>query len=299
MTPSSTINRTKRLPQWAADIVANPPQSGDGFHFWLFRAARALWKCGRNKEEIDAILENAAATCGRYVHAREIQSAVKNSYEVMLRGPTLGCRPWLTINAEQREAITAGGDSLVGLWERSPVRFEDNEQHTEFIIDQLFPRNALLCCGRSNSDFDTKTREQWRGQLAAQQFIVPNTMCAVRGLTQDGRQSKHSLSNTGARRFLVVEFDTGTADDHAALLLHLAERAPLAVGMHSGGKSLHGWFYCSGQPESRLELFMRYAVGLGADRATWTPSQFVRMPDGKRDNSERQVVYFFNPGVVK
>ena len=44
---------------------------------------------------------------------------------------------------------------------------------------------------------------------------------------------------------------------------------------------------------------MRYAVSLGADRATWTRSQFVRMPDGTRDNGKRQTVYFFNPEVLK
>jgi hypothetical protein len=44
---------------------------------------------------------------------------------------------------------------------------------------------------------------------------------------------------------------------------------------------------------------MQYAVSLGADRATWTRSQFVRMPDGARGNGERQTVFFFNPGVLK
>ena len=67
---------------------------------------------------------------------------------------------------------------------------------------------------------------------------------------------------------------------------------------HSGGKSLHGWFFCAGQPEERLLRLMRYAVSLGADPATWTRSQFVRVPDGTRDNGKRQAVYLFNPEVI-
>jgi len=55
----------------------------------------------------------------------------------------------------------------------------------------------------------------------------------------------------------------------------------------------------TGQPEERLHRFMRYAVSLGADRATWTRSQFVRMPDGTRDNCKAQTVYFFNPEVCR
>jgi hypothetical protein len=88
-------------------------------------------------------------------------------------------------------------------------------------------------------------------------------------------------------------------DDHAALLWHLALKAPLAMVVHSGSKSLHGWFFCAGQPEERLRQVMRYCVSLGADRATWTRSQFVRMPDGTREGGKRQVVYYFNPEVIK
>jgi hypothetical protein len=44
---------------------------------------------------------------------------------------------------------------------------------------------------------------------------------------------------------------------------------------------------------------MNYAVSLGADSATWTRSQFVRMPDGMREGGARQMVYFFNPEVLK
>ena len=126
------------------------------------------------------------------------------------------------------------------------------------------------------------------------QFIVPSPMSAVTGLTKDGRESKHALDNTGPRRFLVCEFDTGTIDQHAALLIHLAEFAPLVCVVHSGRKSLHGWFLVQDQPEDKVLRFFRYAVKLGADPATWTRSQFVRMPDGTRDNGSRQTVYFLS-----
>ena len=119
-------------------------------------------------------------------------------------------------------------------------------------------------------------------------------MSAVSGLTKDGRESKHTISNTGPRRFLVAEFDSGGTDDHAAILIHLAEYAPLVCAVHSGGKSLHGWFFVASQPEDKIVRFFRYAVSLGADPATWTRSQFVRMPDGTRNNGARQTVFFLN-----
>ena len=191
------------------------------------------------------------------------------------------------------------GVGFVDLWEMSPVRFEDNDPHCEETLDTLFPGNPLLCCGKSSFDFATRSREEWRGKLTELQLIVPSPMSSRTGRTLKGSESEHSLENTGPRRFLVIEQDAGTVDEQAAILVHLAQRAPLALAVHSGSKSLHGWFFCAGQCEDTLRSFMRAAVTLGADRATWARLQFVRMPDGIRDNGIRQTLYFFNPEIVK
>ena len=202
--------------------------------------------------------------------------------------PVQSTAKWPRVNQEQREAIIRDNGGLADLWELSHPRIEDNAQHTKEIIDRIFPGNPLLCCGKSSQEFDTRPREDWRGELSALALIVPSPMSAIEGVTKEGKPSKHTLSNTADRRFLICEFDTGTpdklADEHAALLLHLGTFAPLVCVLHSGGKSLHGWFYVQGQPDAKVEKFFRYAVSLGADRATWTRSQFVRMPDGMRDN---------------
>jgi hypothetical protein len=292
-----------QLPAFLQELLAAPPQAGEGVHGWLFRVARQL-HAHLPAGEIVSLLESRVATCGRFVPRNEIVEAVKNSlacaWQPGSRSQPIHAAPkWPSVNQEQREAVIRNGGGLVDLWEQSPVRIEDNASHTEEIIDALFPSDPLLCCGKSNSDFDTRSREQWRGQLSALQLIVPSSMMARSGLTKERKQSAHALSITGPRRYLGVEFDQGNVDDHAALFLYLAETAPLALVVYSGNKSLHGWFFCAGQPEERLKRFMRYTVSLGADRATWTPSQFVRMPDGARANGKRQTVYFFNPGVLK
>lgn len=299
MNSSITYRRSIHLPRWAADIIANPPKSGEGFHLWLFRAARALWKCGRDEYEIRAVLESCATTCGRRVTEREIEDAMRNSQTTTFQSACFQPQRWPSLNAEQREAIITNGGGLVDLWETSPVRFEDNAAHTEQIIDTLFPDNPLLCCAATKATARTAKREEWRGRMSGLQLIVPNPMAALTGLNQSGELSHRCLTNTGARRFLVVEFDAGTTDEHAALLLHLAERVPLAIAVFSGSKSLHGWFYCPDTAEEKVSRFFRYAVSLGADRATWTRCQLVRMPDGLRENGNRQVVYFFNARVLK
>jgi hypothetical protein len=289
---------TGQLPPFLQALIASPPRAGEGVHGWLFRVARQL-HAHLPAGAIVNLLESRAQGCGRHISRKEIEDAVKNSIPCAWQpkgntSPVQSAAKWPTVNQEQRAAILRDSGGLADLWELSKPRIEDNGQHTETIIDRLFPGNTLLCCGKSSQEFDTRPREVWRGKLSALQLIVPSPMSAVTGMTKDGKESKHTLDNTGARRFLICEFDTGTPDEHAALLLHLGTFAPLVCSVHSGGKSLHGWFYVLGQSDAKVEKFFRYAVSLGADRATWTRSQFVRMPDGTRDNGKRQTVFFLN-----
>ena len=288
----------KKLPPFLRELLDAPPRAGEGVHTWLFHVARQL-HAHLPAGEIVALLESKVAHCGRAVSSAEIISAVQNSLPCAWQSkgntaPVQSRVKWPGLNKEQREAIVRDNGGLADLWERSYPRIEDNQTHTEEIIDALFPGNPLLCCAASNSIFDTKPRKNWRGELSALQLIVPSSMFALTGLTKEGKESAHALTNTGGRRFLICEFDTGTPDEHAALLLHLGTFAPLVCVVHSGGKSLHGWFYVHGKPDAKVEKFFRYAVSLGSDRATWTRSQFVRMPDGRRDNGKRQTVFFLN-----
>ena len=81
----------------------------------------------------------------------------------------------------------------------------------------------------------------WRDELAKRALIVPSPMSALTGRTKEGKESAHCLENTGPRRFLVVEQDPRlpadatedekqqAADEQAAVLMHLAERVPLAL----------------------------------------------------------------------
>ena len=288
----------KSLPLFIDEMLAAPPRAGEGVHNWLYLVARQL-HAHLPAVEIISLLESRVQNCGRVVSRKEITDAVQAAMLTAWQpngnaAPVQSAAKWPKVNQEHRTAILRDGGGLADLWELSKPRIEDNGQHTEIIIDRLFPGDALLCCGKSNSNFDTKPREAWRGELSTLALIVPSPMSAVTGTTKDGKESKHTLANTGARRFLICEFDTGTADEHAALLLHLGTFAPLVCAVHSGGKSLHGWFFVAGQSAAKIEKFFRYAVSLGADRATWTRSQFVRMPDGTRENGQRQTVFYTN-----
>jgi len=293
----------KPLPKFIIDLLKSPPQRAEngGLHNWLFRMA-CLLHAHLSEEEVLEILK--AVTSDQYVKYNEVEDAVRNSKGREWR-PGSSSRvdrqpAWPKINQEQREAIIASEGGFVDLWESSPIRFDDQESHTEQIVDALFPENPLLCVGWSSSKFRTNHREVFRDQLSQMQLVVPSPMTSITGKTKDGRISEHTLDNTGARRFLVVEQDSINKmpiplDEQAAVLLHLSTKAPLVLAVHSGGKSVHGWFYCDGRDEPFVHRFYSLAVSLGADPKVFTRSQFVRMPDGVRDNGNRQTVYYFDP----
>ena len=201
---------------------------------------------------------------------------------------------WPELNTQIRQSIIQEGHNLTTLWELSSPRIESNRRQTEDIILRMFTDNPLLCMGRNRYRYDTKPRDAWRGTMHEMALINPSPMSAIRGLSKEGKWDKHTLNNTGERRYLVVEFDSGIIDEHAAILIHLGQIAPLVLVVHSGGKSLHGWFYVHNQPETKVLNFFRYAVSLGADRQLWSRCQFARMPDGTRENGARQSVYYLN-----
>ena len=303
-------------------VLRSCPTAGDGVNRWLFCAARKLHLLKVESSTIEELLERASANCGRLVKAAEIGRAVRNS-KPGTRSNRLTMRKWPQRDYEQIEAIGRSGFRVEGLQAHSPVALNPIENQAETIVDALFPTNPLLCAARGLYGAVTKPREEWRGQLSEQQFIVPSPMSKLQGITAEGKVSARALDNVASRRFLVVEFDflekhkdgrdtpsapllrrlaksgVSVADLCAALHAELSKLRPLALVLHSGGKSLHGWYPCNGQKEeSAMNRFMRFAIWLGADPATWTRCQFVRMPDGRRQNGKRQHILYYNPAAL-
>jgi hypothetical protein len=226
---------------------------------------------------------------------------------------------WPEPDLDTIDRIVRNGPSAVDVWENSPLRWEDNSSQTEEIIDIVFPGDPYLCAAWSAGNFATRRRSGWRGLLSAMPLIVPNPMVAPSGLTRSGKDSQHTLHGTARRVYQVVEFDfaetdrsgkptiyepllegwkaqgISTLDACAALSSHLAKSLPAwLLFLSSGGKSGHSWFNIRGLPISEQRAFFAEACRLGADPQLWCRSQFVRMPDGRRQNGCRQTVLYFD-----
>jgi len=328
------------LRPWLQKLISSPPKPGEGVHYWLFDVARNL-HAHRSTEDIFALLSAAVKDYGR--PESEIRNAIADSAKWAWKPgsgragtKTAGTKPgstkttgtkaapkWPAVNKQARhDIIDASGVTLADLRDSSPVPC-DAGGDAEHYIDGLFSGDPLLCVGLTQSDFETAPRESFRGRLAEKSLIVPSPMSALTGRTiADGRESAHTLDNTGQRRYLVTEFDPpewksltpdeqqhfgseesyyATArDEQAAIISHLRQYGPLVMVLSSGGKSLHAWWNCEEVPDTELIRFMRHAVSLGADHRMWLRSQFARLPGGWRaDKGRRQEVFYFDPASGK
>jgi hypothetical protein len=318
-----------------------PAISGQHGHDATFKVACVLvWGFGLSPEDAFPFFAEYNARCIPPWSERDLRrkliEALNHPGHHKLRGhllgikiaelmPTTGPVPkpepvWPKPDLAAIDQIVTTGPALYDLWEKSPVRFDDSDTHTEEIIDVILPGNPLLCFAKSNAVFATRRRKVWRGRLGTLALMVPNPMMALTGKTQAGHRSQHSKEATASRVYQVIEFDFNEKDKNgndtvwtpiigrrresditvldacAALILHLAKRLPtLAVVCFSGGKSLHAWFRVLELTDTDQWDFMRYAVSLGADRATWNEAQLVRIPDGLRANGPRQTCYYLDP----
>ena len=126
------------------------------------------------------------------------------------QAPVQSRRPkWPSPNLERIDSITQDGPKLVDLWDASPVQRVSDAPNTEVILSLLYPDDPWLCIGKTQKYFDTLTLDYWRGRLLDKQFIVPSPMTGQLGITTMGKRSKHTLNNTGPRRYLVLDFDNG------------------------------------------------------------------------------------------
>jgi hypothetical protein len=193
------------------------------------------------------------------------------------------------------ERIHAGWQTTAqDLIDMSDVHPDDIDQRE--LLKCLFPdRTGLVCIARHLKYGGSKTATLAEHQdLASAQFIVPCYMTARTGITSEGKVSPRAKSNTGERRYIVLDFDEPPSDQHPSIIRWLmGVRAPVLV-ISSGGKSLHAWF--APETADRDAHFWKLAIMAGADPALQrNPAQAVRLPMGTRDNGNRQTIVYCNP----
>jgi hypothetical protein len=225
------------------------------------------------------------------------------------RRPWLPARPMPALRQLWQRAIRARDASLQSYLDyttrRTPTAIEDARREGLITPGQ----DPWVCVGESLAMVRTRRLSEIIDDERPQ-FCVPNPMAAQSGLTKDGRLSERCLGNAcreDQRFFYVVEFDRcESLDEQARRLWFLSTIRPLVMVLHSGGKSLHGWFWVYGTGDFPRDGFFRMAETLGADPASRSPIQLCRTPWGIRSPKpgedappKPQRVHYFNPEVIR
>ena len=230
----------------------------------------------------------------RKVPQSEITSAVNLVFNTEIKTTDKPREP------KPRSWMKSATDKIFAEWktseqdliDMSDVHPKDIDQRA--LIECLFPqKDALVCIGSAFNRFITAPLAEHKN-LNQCQFIVPTYMSAREGITTEGKPSCRALSNTGERRYIVLDFDEPEPAHHASIIRWLmGVRAPLMV-IKSGGKGLHGWY--ATETQDRDAQFWNLAIMAGADAAIrQNRGQAVRLPMGTRDNGNSQSVVYFNP----
>lgn len=293
-----------------AELIDPPPREGSGLHKWAFYAANAAAGYGASPRDAAEFVLAGMLQGGRApgLAERETRHAIGKAFGFTPAAPSIASPPLPSFEADLMQSTAEEGLALYDLWEASPVRFD--EPRPGEIFATLFPDpGGLVCIAKAHPrDARTLPRAEALPMVQTSAFCCQSYLTAPTGLTQEGKPSPRTLQNIGPRRFAVVEFDPSPdwprlpcepVDAMAAWLWKLHELTRrLACAVHSGGKSLHGWFYVGDWPGAEIDRLFLAAAKFGADPATRSPIQLVRIPDGLRDNGNRQTCYFFNPHLI-
>ncbi len=274
-----------------------PEPPNMGINTWVLEAFHWCRREGLSIVEATQRITGYEGALRRPFKRGELKRAAERAYSMKLdksaipeQKPELP--PW---NSQETARIfEASGTSVVDLTVLSPLA-DPQMITTREILSILFPDpDGLLCVGKSAYKFQTAPLRDHKDLLRSQ-FVVPAYMTATSGLTQDGKVSAHTKASTGARRYIVCDFDEPPPEQHAAIIEHLSRFRPLAMALSSGGKSLHAWFPVTDNANDD-RLFWRLCIALGADPALYrNHSQFVRIPNGTRDTGKRQYCVYLNP----
>jgi hypothetical protein len=245
---------------------------------------------GYSAQEVLQQMKEETSLCGRDC-TRDIKHSLKTGV-VFLKKQTFGLgllqtewKPGNFDKEKQIQLLKAHGTSIV--WSRPVIDPYD-------CLREMFGEQ-LVCIGKTRWDVKIMTLDQLNEQkLRGLQYVVPTPMFGMQGRTQTGGVSPRCLDNVARRWFLVVEFDGLGLDEQSRLHYALSLYMPLRMIVFSGNKSLHGWFDVYEREDSEVEKFFQLAVSIGADPATWTRCQLVRIPGGvnQETGKEQSVVYY-------
>jgi hypothetical protein len=176
------------------------------------------------------------------------------------------------------------------MYEESPVKLDDPAQDYHRFLTLWQPSDLIWIgdvkdSGRHPQNF--RRADEWMG------LPSPVGNYTTGAVFVPGSVSRAN-ENVDTRVYLVVESDTLTKPQMGAVFQAMRDlfKMRMYAVVDTGGKSLHGWFENPPKKEW-MEQLKAFLVPLGCDPATFKPSQPVRIPGAKRNDTTYQSFLWF------
>ena len=185
-----------------------------------------------------------------------------------------------------KQALERFPVELPDLWELSPYRLElEPVEQFPLFMRTLWRPHEIVWCGYNPQSGQERHLDNFKpAAVWAEVGRPPGPQTS--GFSFKPGTCSRKKEFIEARRHLVVESDTLTKEQAASLFLWLKERMrlPLRAVVHSGNKSLHGWFGVPG--EERLRELQEVLPVAGVDGKVLKTSGIpVRVPGWKREET--------------
>jgi hypothetical protein len=299
------------LPDWVVKEIDAPVAEGEGRNNQMIRLAPRMLEHGLDPFELLTIFRGMYGILD-YEKDNEIQKVINNALKYVRdeEGTPIDHGISREAYAEEKlrlENITrqAALDLPMilekGPWPEELIRIHGNmkreqlgrpffeelglvEQRREFIRYLFYPHDILWAgdiydSGKSHHAARFKSVSEWlqmphiRGEFCSHCTFKPGTFSRLN-------------ANVVARRYMVVESDKLDTDSVGAVFQQLTRLGlTLRAVVHSGNRSLHGWFNWPG--EDTIEDWKALLVGYQCDPSTTRASQPVRLPGCVRRKTGR------------
>jgi len=286
-----------------------PAPGGGGCHQALLGVANLGLYAGRSLHELFDDIKLNIPNGGRQVDDREIVDAInkaqqdynKKGYVPAAKKPLVKLDGQSALNVIIDENIDIA--EPIELLKRSPYKLDPkSEINPTVLLETLYKPDDVLFIGDRYSK-TVKTVAEWcvDKKLTTYPHVMPNALTGNLGKTKSDKDSYRCDACVKDYRFAVVEFDNIGMKQQIAFWITMIEKGlPIAVLIHSGKKSIHGWLAVNcknvSEWESEVEnkLFPEILKPLGVDSACKNESRLSRLPGYIRDNNFQKILYL-NP----
>jgi hypothetical protein len=302
--PATTARPSRAMAKYRTYIL-KLPAPGHGAHRAIFGAGCLGARAGLAPDHVMNDLENNFPPGDRELRPGEIEQGVNAAYRKHLSGESESPPPPPAVAPDKLKQIIREGKGMTeeDIRARSPVDPGNwGWEQALRVLKALYAPDELLFVGDDHIPGRLGTSIRPVGRLIRETNttrwvlypkIMVNPLTGQPGNKKDGGHTLRGDSCVRAYRFVVAESDDMPVEDQLAFwgaVPHL----PISALVMSGGKSVHAWLRvdcrdATGWEEDiRLNLYPRFLVPLGMDKACKNESRLSRMP-GHRRIETRQV----------